>query len=497
MNRTLRRLLLGLGLAIPTGAAAQGIDTLALRGHTYFLSHDLLEGRGTGSRGEHVAAEYIVSQLMRLGLRPVGPNGSYEIPVPLRAARIDDDSTRLLVDGATFHSARDFVVNTGGSGAFHDFAGEALFVGTAAQARRALAGIGSLQGKVIVTLGSLGADARTLVPDWIARGAAGVVHLVPDPSSFALYARSRGDTRYFVDAAVDDPVWQPALPMLIAGPDVGRALLAGAPIPDSVFDGKAPARAIALGHRLDARIRATTTVVPARNVGALIPGRDPARRDEVVVFTAHYDHLGISTPDAHGDSIYNGFSDNAAGAAMLLAIADALRRAPPARSVLVLFFTGEERGLLGSTYYATAPAIPLARTVAVVNLDAGAPPAPPTAWRFAGGETSSLGATAQRLAASHGWTATLGGASPNSDYWPFLQRGVPSVFIVPGAAWEGVTGAQQEELRRRWNHYHEAGDEWASDFPFAGLQRYAEIALELGRAVADAPTRPTMLRAAR
>ncbi|MBX6365250.1 MAG: hypothetical protein IRZ00_15380, partial [Gemmatimonadetes bacterium] len=248
MNRTLRRLpLLGLGLAIPTGAAAQGIDTLALRAHTYFLAHDLLEGRGTGTRGEHVAAEYIVSQLIRLGLRPVGPNGSYELPVPLRAARIDDDSTRLLVDGTTFQSARDFVVNTGGSGAFHDFAGDALFVGTAAQARQALAGVGSLRGKVIVTLGSLGADARTLVPDWIARGAAGVVHLVPDPSSFALYARSRGDTRYFVDAAVDDPVWQPALPMLIAGPDVGRALLAGAPIPDSVFDGKAPARAIPLG----------------------------------------------------------------------------------------------------------------------------------------------------------------------------------------------------------------------------------------------------------
>ncbi|HET9983036.1 MAG TPA: M28 family peptidase [Longimicrobiales bacterium] len=498
MTRFLRLLLLG--LALPTGAAAQGIDTLALRGHTYFLSHDLLEGRGTGTRGERLAAHYIVSQLMRLGLQPVGPNGSYELPVPLRAARIDNDSTRLTVgtgaNAVAFRSGRDFVVNTGGAAALHDFAGEALFVGTAAQARRALAATGSLQGKVIVTLGSLGGEARTLVPDWIARGAAGVVHLVPDPTSFALYARSRGDTRYFVNAAVDDPVWQPALPMAIAGPDVGRALLAGAQLPDSVLDGKAPARALPLGHRLDVHVRATTSDVPSSNVAGLIPGRDPARRDEVVVYTAHYDHLGISTPDPRGDSIYNGFSDNAAGSAMLLAIADALRREPPARSVLFLFFTGEERGLLGSTYYATAPAVPLARTVAVVNLDAGAPPAPPTEWRFAGGESSSLGAAAQKLAASHGWTATLGGASPNSDYWPFLQRGVPSIFIIPGAAWEGVSGAQQEALRRRWDHYHEAGDEWAADFPFAGLERYAQIALELGRTVADAPARPALLRSA-
>ena len=313
-----------------------------------------------------------------------------------------------------------------------------------------------------------------------------------DQETLDLYIRSRGDRRYFVAGQVDDPVWQPGLPTLIAGPRGVQALLRGANVPDSVLRGKPLSAAVSLGRTITATIRASISDVPAANVAGLLPGRDPARRDEVVVYTAHYDHLGISTPDARGDSIYNGFSDNAAGAGMLLAIAEAMSKDPPARSVLFLFPTGEERGLLGSTYYASQPAIPLSRTVAVINLDAGAPPAPPSEWRFAAGEASSLGQLATRIVNGHGWKAVLGGTSPNSDYWPFFQRGVPSIFIVPGAQWEGVDSATHAALEKRWEHYHEAADEWAPDFPFRGLQRYAELGLELGRAVADSPTRPRL-----
>jgi Zn-dependent M28 family amino/carboxypeptidase len=162
-----------------------------------------------------------------------------------------------------------------------------------------------------------------------------------------------------------------------------------------------------------------------------------------------------------------------------------MRAAPPARSVAFVFFTGEERGLLGSAFMAAQPPFPLDRVAALINLDAGAPPAAPVSWRIAGGTESPLGRIATDIAAGRGWTATLSAASPNSDYWPFLQRGVNAVFIIPGDRWENTSPDQRDALRRRWDRYHQAGDHWHPDFPFAGLQRYAEYALLLGRAAAD------------
>jgi Zn-dependent M28 family amino/carboxypeptidase len=220
--------------------------------------------------------------------------------------------------------------------------------------------------------------------------------------------------------------------------------------------------------------------VRAANIGAVLRGSDPALRDEYIVYTAHYDHLGVSSPDASGDSVYNGFSDNAAGVAMLLAIAEAMSDDPPARSVAFLFFTGEERGLLGSAYMASSPPMPLDNIAALINLDAGAPPAPPLNWRIAGGAGTALGQLAADVATTNGWTAVLSAPSPNSDYWPFLQRGVPSIFIIPGDQWENVTTEQRDALRRRWDRYHQAGDHWHAEFPFAGLARYAAYALAVG-----------------
>ncbi|HEY8470116.1 MAG TPA: M28 family peptidase [Longimicrobiales bacterium] len=493
----MRRSLAALLLLAPAAARGQSIDTLALRAHTHFLAHDLLRGRDTGSEGEWLAALYIISELRRMGIEGAGPGGEYLQRVPLRRARVDHAASRVVLRAAgteqTFRSGEHFTPATGGAAAFRDFAGELLFAGTAEHAAAALAGHTSLDGRVITVLGTLGTHAATLVQDWIRRGAAGVVLLVPDRTQFELLLRSRGDDRFFLDAPADDPIWQPPLPVLIAGPELSRAVLAAAQIDPGALAGTGPFTAVDLGRSIRASIRVVVDDVAAHNVAALIPGRDPAQRHEVVAFTAHYDHLGVGEPDANGDSIYNGFSDNAAGVAMLLAIADALRQDPPARSVLFLFFTGEERGLLGSTYYASAPLIPLERTVAVINLDAGAPPAPPISWRISGGTRSSLGEEAARIARERGWTAQLEDARPNSDHWPFLRQGVPAAFIIPGRDWEGLTAAEQERLFRRWDRYHQAGDEWVADFPWTGLRRYAEFGLALGRRIADAPARPRLL----
>jgi hypothetical protein len=493
MRRSLAALLV---LLAPAAARGQSIDTLALRAHTHFLAHDLLRGRDTGSEGEWLAALYIISELRRMGIEGAGPGGEYLQRVPLRRARVDHAASRLVLRVGdmehTFRSGEHFTPATGGAAAFRDFAGNLLFAGTAEQAAAALDGSTSLDGRVIAVIGTLGAHGAMLVQDWIQRGAAGILLLVPDSAQFQLVLRSRGDDRFFLDAPADDPIWQPGLPVLIAGPELTRAVLADAPLNPDALAGTGPFTAVDLGRAVRASIRVAVDDVAAHNVAALIPGRDPARRHEVVAFTAHYDHLGAGVPDASGDSIYNGFSDNAAGVAMLLAVADALRQDPPARSVLFLFFTGEERGLLGSTYYVSVPLVPLERTVAVINLDAGAPPAPPVSWRISGGTRSSLGEEAARIAREHGWTVRLEDARPNSDHWPFLRRGVPVAFIIPGRDWEGLTAAEQERLFRRWDRYHQAGDEWAPDFPWAGVRRYAEFGLALGRRVADAPGRPRL-----
>ena len=464
-----------------TAAASRQIDTLAIRAHTRFLADDELAGRGTGTRGERIAAAYIASQLQRLGLKPFGGDSTFLLPLPLRAARIDPASTITVDvrgDTTVFRSGVDFILNTGGANAFRSFSGGAIVFPQPNLALPFL-GEGSLEGRVAVFIGALGGNAVEVIPALIRAGAAGVVVLVTDARMYDLYARSRGSVRYFVDAPVDDPVWQPDLPVILAGPRMSDIVMDAGSVPAGLPQGLG-AEGVDLRRTITADIRTTTESVPAANVGAVLTGSDPSLRDEYVVYTAHYDHLGVSTPDARGDSIYNGFSDNAAGVAMLLSIAQALRDAPLARSAAFLFLTGEERGLLGSSYVATEPPLPLENITALINLDAGAPPAPPITWRIAGGTASPLGALAAQVAEQRGWTAALSDASPNSDYWPFLRRGVPSIFIIPGDQWENVAPPQRDALRARWDRYHQAGDHWHAEFPFSGLERYAAFALAVG-----------------
>jgi hypothetical protein len=478
---------------------APPIDSMALRAHTYYLAQDLLEGRGTGRRGADVAALYLATEAVRLGLRGAGADGSYYQPVPVVEATVDPDRTGLVVTTPggrrlEFAYGAGFIPNVGTALTLVPFAGELVFVGTSQEVLAAPTRLPSLSGRVVVLAG--------MFPPWIAaadtlrsRGAAGVIHLVGGADAFQLYLRSRGPSRMSLApeaGAVSSFI--PNIPAIIAGPALEDAVVSA--VMDSVAPNTRPDRPIVLaGWRADVRVGVTVRSVPARNVAALLPGSDPARASEVVVYTAHYDHLGISTPDEHGDSIYNGFSDDAAGVAMLLAIAKAMQDAPrPARSVLFLFLTGEERGLLGSDYYAAHPLVPASRTVAGINLDAGAPPAPNVNWRIAGGDSSTLGAVAIDVARRAGWEAQSSPASPNSDYFPLLRIGIPAVFLVPGpGAFEGMTAAASDALRRHWDHYHQAGDNWYPDFPYAGLLRYADYAYRLGMEAATGP-RPTMIR---
>jgi Zn-dependent M28 family amino/carboxypeptidase len=266
----------------------------------------------------------------------------------------------------------------------------------------------------------------------------------------------------------------PSLPSVLAGPSLSATLVAGALQGDVVRKGP-------LGFELEVDISTTTKTVIAKNVTCLLPGSDPAVADTAIAFTAHFDHLGIVPPgDTAGDAIYNGFADNAAGVAMLLGIARAMASdsgQPNRHSMLFLFFDAEERGLLGSDYYVSRPCWPLSHTKAVINIDAGAPPGLLVNWSLSGVDSTGLGALAIEIAETRGWTVTTSPATANSDYYPFVREGIPGVFVKPGpGAYEGLSADSSDALRHRWRYYHDPQDEWTEDFPFAGLQRYAEYA---------------------
>jgi len=247
-----------------------------------------------------------------------------------------------------------------------------------------------------------------------------------------------------------------------------------------------------LDREISFEIQLDRSVFDASNVVCVAKGYDPQARDTAIVFTAHYDHLGVGEPDASGDTIYNGFSDNAAGVAMLLAIAKAVATDPSRQfrhSVLFAFLVGEERGLLGADYYVHDPAWPLDRTEAVINIDAGAPPGLQVSWRLAGVDSTGLGALAIAGAAERGWSTTTSAPRANSDYYPFVRDGVPAVFIIPGPdPFEGLSADSTAVLRKRWDYYHKPADHWTEDFPFTGVARYAEYGYLIALAVDTSST---------
>jgi hypothetical protein len=311
-----------------------------------------------------------------------------------------------------------------------------------------------------------------------------MLHLVGSADQFELYKRSRGRQRFYHQHSETPSSFLPSLPSLLAGPQIARALLT--PLAE---EGVVPTTQT-LGWNLEVTLALDRHPVREANVGCLARGTGPAA-DTAVVFTAHYDHLGVSTPNEAGDSIYNGFSDNAAGVAMLLAIAAARNNHAFRYSRVFLFFSGEERGLLGSDYFVSNPDWPLERMRAVINLDAGAPPGRPVSWHLAGVDSTRLGAIARAVAETRGWEVATSPPRANSDYFPFAREGVPAVFIIPGRQpYEGTTENETRALVERWDRYHRAGDRWAMDFPFAGLGRYAGFALAIADALDDPMNNP-------
>jgi Zn-dependent M28 family amino/carboxypeptidase len=236
--------------------------------------------------------------------------------------------------------------------------------------------------------------------------------------------------------------------------------------------------------------------VDAPNVAGILPGRDPKLRDEYVIFSAHWDHLGIGAPDKNGDKIYNGAVDNASGVASILAIAESLTKLPmnerPRRSILFLFPTAEEQGLLGAEWYSKRPLVPLNKTAANVNLDSMNVLGPTSDFVPLGANRSTLEAVVEAVARDRGMTVSPDprpeqGSFYRSDHFPFAKVGVPSISLKEGDSYVGHTKQWGEEQFKAYNtaHYHQPSDEYSDTWNFEGMAQEAEIAMDIGRRVAD------------
>jgi hypothetical protein len=213
------------------------------------------------------------------------------------------------------------------------------------------------------------------------------------------------------------------------------------------------------------------------NVVGVLPNAAGSITGDLVGLTAHLDHLGVGEPDARGDSIYNGFLDDALSIGMILDIARRWNAAPGSRGLLIMFFNLEEQGLLGSKVFAERrDVVPVMnRLKLLVGVDAGAPAGEAMEWQLMGGLPEHAGTRiADSLARARGWTTTSTVPRPINDVFVFSQRGVPILFPIPGKTWRGYTPEQRDEAMRRFDHYHQPSDEYNPAFPLIGTWYYAD-----------------------
>jgi Zn-dependent M28 family amino/carboxypeptidase len=255
---------------------------------------------------------------------------------------------------------------------------------------------------------------------------------------------------------------------------------------------------VPLGVRASLGVRNTLRTLESRNVLGKVEGSDPALKDEYVVYTAHWDHLGVGAP-VKGDKIYNGALDNASGVAQLLEIAGAFAQAapPPKRSVLFLMVTAEEQGLLGSQYYAVAPIYPLAKTVANINIDGINQWGRTKDVTVVGMGASDLDDYLREAAAAQGRTLRPDpepekGFYYRSDHFNFAKQGVPALYTDTGVDFVGKPAEYSQQKRDEYTgtDYHAPSDEVKPDWDLAGAVEDAQLLYAVGYRVANADTMP-------
>lgn len=507
-------------------AAARSIRPNAIRGHMDFLTDPLLQGRAPDSPGYEISARYVASQLELLGLQPAGLNSTWYQSVPFRKSVLDLSRSSLLlldaqgkehplVDGTDYILTANIVQETVSLEAPVTFVG--FGVTAPEQTYDDYASI-DVKGKIVAFFGGAPpkfpsavrayyADDFVKARNAIRHGAVAIITLtLPEdfkrqPWDWNVPQYRMGEIHWM------EPAGQPHNPF-----SYGGIALLNEPAAQNFFNGSSTTYAQACANARASTPQAFPLVWTARirsksdwktfnsvNVIAKLEGSDPALRDEYVVYTTHIDHLGFC-PAVEGDNVCHGAVDNASGVATLLEIARAytLLPQPPRRSVLFLFVTAEEAGLLGSDYFVHSPTVPLAKIVANVNIDE----APGLLYPMKnvaplGAEHSSLQQNATRAASRMGY-ALVPDPMPEennfirSDQYSFVLGGVPALDLSdgPDSSDSAVHGL---EVLKKWlvTRYHTPLDNMAQPLDFRSAANAASANFLLGYDIAQNPTPPS------
>lgn len=496
-------------------------DPEAIRAHMAFLASDDLEGREAGTVGYDIAADYVASEFAAIGLLPAGDAGTYFQNVPLlRSIRAADGRsfTATAQDGTPipFTENTDVVIPGSLSSEHADISGEAVFVGFGVVApdlgRDDYAGL-DLNGKIAVMLSGTPKGIQTEERAYYgtqktvnasARGAIGIVQL-ETPTSRSVYPFERLVREGRLDAASMTWLTPEGTPFTRAANIKASAsismegaakLFQNTPLSwDQIVNAAEAEGGAVSGFALPASIRITQSsthdTVTSPNVIGLIEGSDPVLKNEVIVLTAHLDHIGI-TPGLGEDQINNGALDNASGTATLLEAARMLKAGPPLkRSVMFIALTAEEKGLLGAQYFAENPTLPREQLVANVNLDMPILTYPFTDLVVFGGTRSTILESVEKAAAEMNLTLSPDpvpdqGLFTRSDHFRFVEAGIPSVYLMPG--WEN--GGAEEFARHMTSNYHRPSDDMSNSIDFDAGARFAEINARIAFALANADQRP-------
>lgn len=516
-----------LAMALAGPAAAQQPPEAAqrsaehVRAHIGFLASDLLQGREAGSEGFDIAAQYVASQFAQLGLKPAGANGTWFQPVPLIAMRPKDQGRFVVRDKAGAETplvfGEDVLIGRMAGPGDQQVSAPLVFAGFGVVApergRDDYKGL-DVKGKIVVVLSGAPsafqteerayyANGRTKRVAAAAKGAVGMiqVNLPSDEQRRSFASGRRAWQAWSMTWRRPDGTPYDVAPQV---PALGTVSVAGA---DKLFVGakktylevakaaekpKGDPPRFALATSLDVTLHVESRTIESANVAGLIEGSDPALKDEVIVLSAHLDHIGV-TPPVGGDSINNGALDNAAGVATTLEVARAFVESgrPPRRSILFLTVTGEEKGLLGAEYFARNQTLGGRTIVANVDLDM-----PILLYDFTdvvafGSDRSGVGPAVRRAAARLGVALSPDplpeeGNFTRSDHFRFVEVGVPAVFLMTGFQ----NGGEEKFRAFLRDCYHRPCDDLAQPIDYAAGAKFARLNYEITRELADLVHRP-------
>jgi Zn-dependent M28 family amino/carboxypeptidase len=501
-------------------AAFQKIDAERIRAHVRFLSHDLLEGRGTGQRGGDIAAEYIATQFALDGLKPAGDNGTFMQKVPMVGITLAPESTFSLVPAQgpvrELKPLSEFVAHDETQQAESKVNAEIVYVGYGIEAPEYqwddYKGV-DVKGKVVLMLVNepssddpnfFKGKALTYYGRWTykyeeaaRKGAVGalLIHKT-DMASYpweVVRNSNSGEKSYLkLDGS---PRLQVAAWIHL---DAARELsaMSGKDLEKMMADARSrDFRPVALPVKLQAHMVNKVRPFESNNVIAMLPGSDPKMKAEAVIYTAHYDHLGIR-PDMPGDNIYNGADDNATGCGIVLELAHAYATAAqrPRRSILFASVTAEEQGLLGSEYLGKHPPIPAGKIVLDLNYDDIPALGSPEEVEVSGSERTTFYPIVQALAqefrlAIRPDSHPEAGHYYRSDHFSLARVGIPAFSINEGVKYKGHDAAwgmqQADEYTEK--HYHQPSDEYHADMDFTGDAVMARFGFALGWEAASMP----------